>query len=280
MKVSTLNKILGQHFLINQSAIPKIVAALDLKPNDTIVEIGPGKGALTKEIIARLQDSRIAKLILIEKDQKLAYSVQRIADSENLKIIIGDALKELPKIAKRLTLTANRFKVVGNIPYYITGKLLRILSEMENKPELAVLMIQKEVAERIIAKPPRMNLLAAAVQFWAEPKILFMLKPEDFNPPPKVESAVIRLTTKQQITTDDNKRQAAENYYKFIRILFKQPRKTIFNNLKTGLKLPKNEIETALKSLNIDPQIRPQNLSLKKIHLINSLFTPLWGPTP
>src|SRR3989344_3881672 len=216
-----MSKILGQHFLTNQSAIKKIITALDLKADDTIIEIGPGRGALTFPLAEACQKLN-CKIIAIEKDPQLAYSVQRLVDSENLEIVIGDALKELLKITKRLTLTANRFKVVGNIPYYITGKLLRILSELENNPELIILMIQKEVAERIIAEPPKMNLLAAAVQFWAEPEILFTLKPAEFNPPPKVSSAVIRLTTKQQITTD-NKRQITENYYKFIHILFKQP---------------------------------------------------------
>ena len=141
---------------------------------------------------------------------------------------------------------------------------MRILSELKNKPALTVLMLQKEVAERIAAKPPKMNLLAAAVQFWAEPKILFALKPRDFSPPPKVESAVVTLNSKPHTLNP-------EKYYKFIHILFKQPRKTLLNNLQGGLKLPKNEIETALKSLKINPQTRPQNLSLEVINRLNLL---------
>ncbi|MBI3046219.1 MAG: ribosomal RNA small subunit methyltransferase A [Candidatus Harrisonbacteria bacterium] len=261
---------LGQHFLINKSAIKKIIAALNLQPNDIIIEIGPGKGALTFPLTAECQKIG-CKVVAIEKDPELAKNLELgIRNYGRIKILRGDVLKDLPTLIHNSSFIIQNYKVVGNIPYYITGKLLRILSELENKPELTILMIQKEVAQRIVAKPPKMNLLAAAVQFWAEPKILFTLKPADFSPPPEVNSAVIRLTTKQQITTDNN-------YYKLLHIIFKQPRKTILNNLKTGLKMPKNKIEIALKSLKIDPNSRPQNLSLEQINslLTQELFTDL-----
>ena len=263
-----MNKRLGQHFLINESAIKKIVAALDLEPTDIIIEIGPGKGALTDELASQLTGkSGYKKLILIEKDRDLAAGLyKKYFQNKQIEIINDDALKALLK----LTGKKNNYKIIGNIPYYITGKLLRILSELEKKPELTVLMVQKEVAERIFSSPPQMNLLAAAVQFWAEPKILLTLKPEDFDPPPKINSAVIKLTTinKRQLTSDNDK------YYKLLHIIFKQPRKTLMNNLKSGLDLSKNDIERALSSLKIDKNSRPQNLSLKQIKALITIIQP------
>ncbi|MBI4992425.1 MAG: ribosomal RNA small subunit methyltransferase A [Candidatus Harrisonbacteria bacterium] len=252
-----MNKRLGQHFLVNKAAIKKIVAALGLGPNEIVIEIGPGEGALTFPLLKECGKLN-CKVIGIEKDPQLGSRVEGLGDSKNLKIIIGDALKEIPKITKPYTLNPIPYKVVGNIPYYITGKLLRTLSELENKPELTVLMIQKEVAERIVAKPPRMNLLAATVQFWAEPKILFTLKPKDFRPPPKIDSAVIKLNPKPYTLNP-------KTYYKLLHIIFKQPRKTLLNNLKTGLNLSAIETENILKPLNVDPKSRPQDLSLEKI---------------
>lgn len=258
-----MNKNLGQHFLINKSAIKKIVAALDLKPSDIIIEIGPGKGALTDELVSQLTGKLgYKKLILIEKDRDLAAGFyKKYFQNKQIEIINDDVLK----ILTSYVLPLKSYKIIGNIPYYITGKLLRILSELENKPKLTVLMIQKEVAERIVAIPPQNNLLAAAVQFWAKPKILFTLKPKDFNPPPKVNSAIILLTPKPYTLNPDA-------YYKLIRIIFKQPRKTILNNLKTGLKMPKNEIGTSLKSIGIRPNDRPQNLSLKQLFKLTFLY--------
>ena len=253
---------LGQHFLINQSAIKKMIKSLKLKSGETIVEIGPGKGALTFPLIKECGEND-CKIIAVERDPELAASLELLAVRNNLQIEIikDDALKILSEITKTYKLKPISYKLVGNIPYYITGKLLRILSELENKPELTILMIQKEVAERITAKSPKMNLLAAAVQFWAKPEILFTLKPDNFSPPPKVESAVIKLTTLHPKPYTLN----PEIYYKLIKILFKQPRKTILNNLKTGLKITPELIENNLKSLGIDPEFRPQNLSVAQI---------------
>lgn len=266
-----MNKFLGQHFLINQSAIQKIVAALNLKSGDTVIEIGPGRGALTVPILEEC--GKIGcKVIGIEKDQALGARVQGLGDSKLLKIMIGDALKELPKLSTSYALRATNYKVVGNIPYYITGKLLRILSELKKKPELIVLMIQKEVVERICAKPPKMNLLAAAVQFWAEPKILFTLKPEDFNPPPQVSSAVIQLVLNPKPSLAGQATLNPEKYYRLIKAAFKQPRKTLVNNLGIGLKKPKNEIENALKQADLDLLCRPQNLSIKDINTLTTLL--------
>lgn len=264
-----MKKFLGQHFLINQAAIKKIVAALNLKSGDTVIEIGPGRGALTFPILEECRKLN-CKIIGIEKDKELVNKL--LSHSViGLKVMVGDALKILPDLMTQLP-NNSVTKIVGNIPYYITGKLLRTLGDLITNNQLLItkiiLMLQKEVAERICAQPPRMNLLAAAVQFWAEPKILFSLKPSDFSPPPEVHSAVIKLETRKQ----NLESRIMENYYKLIKIVFKQPRKTLVNNLGIGLKRPKNEIENTLKKVGIDPLCRPQNLSIKDLHLLTTLF--------
>jgi 16S rRNA (adenine1518-N6/adenine1519-N6)-dimethyltransferase len=261
---SAVSRRLGQYFLINRAAIQKIIAALDLQKNDTVIEIGPGEGALTLPLAEKCQNIQ-CKIIAIEKDH---YLVDKLISLkvDRLEIVKGDALKELKLITDKL----KTYKLMGNIPYYITGKLLRILSELENKPKLTVLTIQKEVAERIVAQPPKMNLLAAAVQFWAESKIVMNLKPKDFSPPPKVDSSIIRLIPRP-IT---NNQSQITNYYKTIKIIFKQPRKTLLNNLAAGLKMPKEKILGILQKIGLTGAERPQNLSIRKIERLISLSEP------
>ena len=254
-------KRLGQHFLINKTKLQKIVEALDLKPGDAVIEIGPGHGELTDEL--RNKNNEL-KLMTIERDNDLVELLKnKFARDKNLEIVHGDVLKILPDLC--LKLHNSNFKIVGNIPFYITGYLLRILGELKNKPSLIVLTVQKEVAERICAEPPKMNLLAASVQFWAEPKIVDYIPKTDFQPQPKVDSAIIKLVVSNQPLA------TSENYYKLIKILFKQPRKTILNNLASGVKLQasndrsKEEIIKILGELEINPADRPQNLSVGQI---------------
>jgi len=222
---------LGQNFLMNKAKLRKIADALELKKGDTVIEIGPGRGELTKELRIKNKELRI---IAIEKDAELIKNLEfRIKDlglDKNIEIIEGDALKEIKNQISKIKNTDKKSKIVenlkitGNIPYYITGYLLRILGELELKPSLIVLTIQKEVAQRITAKPPKMNLLAASAQFWAEPKIIGYIPKKDFRPVPKVDSAIIKFNIK---TSNVQKLK----YYKLIKILFKQPRKTIFNKI-------------------------------------------------
>lgn len=259
-----MGNYMGQHFLINKSALEKIAAALDIRPNDTIIEIGPGHGEFTDEL--RIMNYEL-RIIAIEKDVLFAEELQKkFAADEKIKIINGDILKKLPSIIKNQKPRIKNYKITGNIPYYITGKLLRTLSELENKPSLIVLTIQKEVAKRICDAPPRMNLLAAATQFWARPEILFYLNPASFNPPPKIDSAVIKLIPKQ--LADNN-----EQYYKLIHAVFKQPRKTIVNNLWETTKIPKNELVAILEKLEISPGDRPQNLSIDQLIKLSKIIS-------
>jgi len=277
----TMSKKLGQNFLVNKDKIKKIIEVLEIRNGETIIEIGAGHGELTKELRIRNQklgaenDRKIKygiKVIAIEKDEKLARDLRNKIDDlglKNVKVIEGDALKILPKLTNNLQLTTFNYKLVGNIPYYITGYLLRVISGLENKPKLTIFTIQKEVAERIIAKSPDMNLLAAATQFWAEAGIIDYIPKEDFRPKPKVDSAIIKLRIRNYESG------IGDNYYKFIKILFKQPRKTIVNNLtsdKTQEIGDKKKIIDKLKKMGIEPNARAQDLSVEKIIEMSKLM--------
>lgn len=250
---------LGQHFLTNKQAVAKIVASLNLQDKETIIEIGPGEGVLTFPLIEACKKTGL-KLIAIEKDWLLAENFKKF-DSKEFEIRAGDALKLLPSVVDSAQNAQNKLKIVGNIPYYITGNLLRTISELKNKPILTVLMIQQEVAERLSAKPPKMNLLAAATQIWADPELILKLKPDDFNPPPKVNSAVISL----KLRTFGLSESQITAYYRFIKALFKQPRKTAANNLSDGLEITKPEAEKLIGFVNLPKNARPQDFNLEKI---------------
>ncbi|MDP3991834.1 MAG: 16S rRNA (adenine(1518)-N(6)/adenine(1519)-N(6))-dimethyltransferase RsmA [Candidatus Colwellbacteria bacterium] len=258
---------LGQHFLKDRRKLEKIAAALEIGPRDTIVEIGPGHGELTEHLVA-MNPKRV---IVIEKDPRLVNFLKEKfqiigTKSQNIEIVEGDILKILPTLHSKFEIRNS--KLVGNIPYYITGYLLRKISELEKKPRLIVFTIQKEVAERICTSPPKMNLLATSVQFWGTPKLVGYISKKFFRPPPKVDSAIIKITPNKKQPNQKN----AEKYYRFIRILFKQPRKTILNNLREGFKLPQKEIEERLKTLRVSPKSRPANLSMSDINKLSAIF--------
>ena len=264
---------LGQHFLKNAEVLQKIVDALALADGDRVIEIGPGHGELTTPIMRAAQGKR-CEIFCIEKDHALIGELEKFAAQENsapdgprVTIIEGDALKLLPDM------TAT--KIVGNIPYYITGKLLRIISELEHKPERTVLLIQKEVAERICAAPPDMNRLAASVQFWADTEIIAQVPRKDFSPTPDVDSAVIALNAK--IFAGKPARDPDPTlYYRVGRAVFAQPRKTLLNNLSAaaGKTVKKKGVGAQIEKIGLNPDARPQDLSIDQIVSIASM--DLW----
>lgn len=248
---------LGQYFLQDKKKIKEIVDALDLKAGDVVIEIGPGHGEVTHEL--RTRNGKL-KIIAIEKDRKLAENLkQAFSNDKKLKIIEGDALKILPFLIRNSKSEILNYKLVGNIPYYLTGYLFRIISALPKKPQSVVFTVQKEVAQKICAVPPAMNLLAASVQFWAEPKLIDFISKTSFRPTPQVDSAIIGLKTAS------SEEKSVKKYYHFIKILFRQPRKTIFNNLRAARIAPERKILTLLQENNINDRLRPQNLSLKTI---------------
>jgi 16S rRNA (adenine1518-N6/adenine1519-N6)-dimethyltransferase len=221
----------------------------------------------------------------IEKDAELAGRLaERLAKARpdgksasagKVRVIQGDALTILPSLAPASP--EEKYKIVGNIPYYLTGHLLRAISELAHTPERCVFMVQKEVAERVDAQPPHMNRLAASVQFWAAPKIIEMVGKQNFVPQPKVDSAILLLESVRRSgkdkSMDKNILPAANRYYAAVRALFAQPRKTILNNLaamqgEQGEKTGKEAALRVLQAAGIDPALRPQNLTIENIAAI------------
>ncbi|MDO8601684.1 MAG: 16S rRNA (adenine(1518)-N(6)/adenine(1519)-N(6))-dimethyltransferase RsmA [bacterium] len=268
-----MKKYLGQHFLNNQKAIDDIVEAVCVARGDVIIEIGPGTGALTKPL-AELCEKRGAKLFAIEKDAKLVIDIQKEVSFLENRVEHGDALEILPRLVSRYNLQTTTYKLIGNIPYYITGQLLRVISELEYKPAKTVLMIQKEVAERVSgnARKGSMNLLAAATQYWGDVKVLFTLKPQDFTPPPEVSSAVIAITPRLNLQPTTYNLQPSA-YYQFIRAAFKQPRKTLLNNLAEGFPdLTRDKITDLMSKNGLVLTTRAQDLNVPDLERLASLF--------
>ena len=270
---------LGQHFLKNASIAKKTVAALNIHAGETAIEIGPGHGELTMPLLDAAAQAD-ATVIAIERDRALVPALAERANRAAVRLMVveADALKALPQIIKGIAEkksdagagSSQSYIITGNIPYYITGKLLRILSDLAHKPRVAAFMVQKEVAERICAAPPAMNRLAASVQFWAEPKIIAYAPKKDFSPPPEVDSAVIFLQTKP-----GRPAVAPALYYKVVRGMFAQPRKTVLNNVTGMMNAGKERAKEALERAGIDLDVRPQNVSIDKLIALAKL--DLWG---
>ncbi len=264
-------KSLGQNFLINEGIYKKIVVALEIKNNDIIVEVGPGLGTLT----GFLAESG-AEIIAIEKDGLLtAYLKNKFKNNKNVTIIEGDILKFNP-VDYRLQTT--NYKLVGNIPYYLTSRLTRTVFEKWPRPEKIVLMIQKEVAQRIIAKPPDMSLLAVSVQYYSEPKIISYVSRNSFYPAPKVDSAILRLVSSFQFLASSKKTKNSQletrSFFRIVRAGFAGKRKQLINNLAMGLKISKQEIQQKLSLVDINPQRRAETLTIEEWQKItNSLFS-------
>lgn len=257
---------LGQHFLKNRAALNAIAEAVAPNANDVVIEVGPGHGELT-DFLARAIGAK-GRLILLERDTVLARALKEKYNGDSrIAIREGDALDLLPVIVGDLP--RGEYRIAGNIPYYITGKLLRVVSELERRPVKAVLMVQKEVAERMSAVPPAMNRLAASVQFWADAKIVMRVPKKDFTPPPDVDSAVIALTTKTSAPPI-----AASRYYRAVRAIFSQPRKTVFNNLRAAVAGEEGSGGTGsiVKKGEMGAKTRPQDLGVADIVQITERF--------
>lgn len=252
MKLSiTPKKSLGQNFLANPRILDKIVAAAEISKDDIVLEVGPGTGNLTKKLATKAK-----RVIAIEKDRRLIEQLKEKFKNSNVEIIEGDILKIK---TNNLQLITNNYKIVANVPYYITSNFLRMVFEDWPKPKLIVLTIQKEVAQRTTAKPPKMNLLALSVQFFAEPKIIGYISKENFRPQPKVDSAIIKLTPKSQKPDIDT-----EKFFKIIRAGFSGKRKQLTNSLTHNLNKTKGIIEESLKNSCLNLKARAEELSLNE----------------
>ena len=252
-------KSLGQNFLTNGSIAQRIVASANLSENDNILEIGPGKGILTEYLAISS-----AHALAIEIDQRLIEPLQK--QFKNIEIINEDILKiDLPKLIEGNNF--QKYKVVANLPYYITSKILRLFLETKYPPAEMILMVQKEVGERIVALDGKESILSISVKFYADPKILFEVGKENFDPVPKVDSAVIRITRKNKIPDIDIKK-----LFTLVRAGFSAKRKMLINNL-ANLGHPRAELSEILKKAGIEPTVRAEKLKVEDWAKLYQIFT-------
>ncbi len=246
-------KGLGQNFLTDPAILERIAAAADLTAADTVVEVGAGLGHLTS-----LLAERAGRVIAVEIDGRLIPLLRRrLADYANVEIVRGDILR-FPTPASPCT------KVVGNLPYYLTSAILRHFLEREPRPCLLVVTVQDEVAERIVAEPGAMNLLALGVQFYGSPRIVMRVKAGAFYPRPKVDSAVVRIDVGEQPTVALPEGVDDALFFRVARAGFGQKRKTLRNALAAGLGITKEQAESALLAAGIDPRRRAETLGLEE----------------
>jgi 16S rRNA (adenine1518-N6/adenine1519-N6)-dimethyltransferase len=253
------NKKLGQNFLQDPIALDSIASAAEISPTDTVLEIGPGLGSLTRHLA-----DLASHVIAVELDQDLIPPLIDVTSAyENISIIHGDILKISPK---DLTLKSN-YLVVANIPYYITSAIIRHLLENEPNPRRIVLTVQKEVARRICAKPGDMSLLALSVQVYGNPRIASYIPAGAFFPAPKVDSAVLCIDIYQ---SPQIKPELLDTFFKLIKAGFSQKRKTLRNSLSAGLHIFPSDAEEFLKKANIDPMRRAETLSIEEWAILAS----------
>ncbi|MBA7606353.1 Ribosomal RNA small subunit methyltransferase A [subsurface metagenome] len=247
-------KRLGQRFLIDGDVLQRILSAAELSADDIVLEVGPGLGILTRELAQRAR-----RVIAIELDDKLAnFLKQELVSFPNVMIINEDILKIEPAT---LLARPERYKVVANLPYYITSPVLRHFLEATLKPNLMVVMVQKEVAEAIVAGPGKRSLLSISVQFYGRPTIIGKVPANSFYPAPEVDSAILRidLYPKPAVAVDDT-----EGFFGTVRAGFASPRKQLANSLAQGLGWPKADVLSVLAEASIAPQRRAETLTLEE----------------
>lgn len=269
----------GQNFLVARNPLDQIVKSAEIGVDDAIIEIGPGLGVLTQELAVR------AKLVLaIEPDYNLVeYLRKYFKNQKNVKIIHQDAL------TYDLELMINDYKVVSNLPYNITSPVIRKFLEAENRPSEMVLMVQKEVAERLTAKPGSADrgILTVMIELFGEANIINTVPRSNFYPVPSVDSAIIKIQTAKCNPSRQNGEAEAENQnenvklkknldtkslMKFVKIGFSQKRRQIHHPLSSNLHLPTDKIKDILKSVNIDPILRAEDLTVDEwIRLYNNI---------
>ena len=255
-------KSLGQHFLIDEEVLRLITSAAELTPADLVVEVGPGLGVLTRELARQA-----GGVIAVELDDKLVAILKpALAPFPNVVIVSGDILEIEPAALleehkekfSEVGIAAN-YKVVANLPYYITSAVMRHFLEASVKPQVMVVTVQKEVAQAIVAKPGDLSVLSVSVQFYGQPKIVSYVPARCFYPAPEVDSAILRvdLYARPPVAVTD-----AKSFFELVRAGFSTPRKQIVNSLAQGLKLPKAEVLSLLVKAQIAQQRRAETLNL------------------
>ena len=247
-------KGLGQHFLVDDDVLERIAEAAPIAGNMTVMEIGPGLGYLTERLL-----ERSANVTAVEIDEQLCAHLRNRFAGRSLRVVCADILEASPYELLSRAGAGPPYGAAGNLPYYITGLLFRHFLETAERPDWMVFMVQKEVAESLAARPPRMSLLAVTVQYFAETELLFSVPPDAFYPPPKVHSAVVRLVTRQQPAVAV---ESQEDFFNIVRAGFSAPRKQLHNSLSRGTWLEAGASSEILERAAIDPARRAQTLDL------------------
>lgn len=254
-------KKLGQNFLQDPFVLEDIATAAEIQPTDTVLEIGPGLGSLTRYLAASARE-----VVAVELDPDLLAPLRAVIEPyKNVRLIQGDILKLSPN---ELVKEPN-YLVVANIPYYITSAVIRHLLESDPKPRRIVLTIQKEVADRICAKPGDMSILALSVQVYGKPRIAKRIPAGAFFPAPQVDSAVLAIDIYSSPLIDT---KLVDTFFKLIKAGFGQKRKTLRNSLSSGLHISTGTAEELLNRSNIDPMRRAETLSLSEWSGLAALF--------
>jgi 16S rRNA (adenine1518-N6/adenine1519-N6)-dimethyltransferase len=285
---------LGQNFLVDREVLDKIVEAAELTPpltpprggGDLVIEVGAGLGTLTQELV-----KSASEVIAVELDEKLTdilisnFKFQisnkfpnsnfKNLDNKNsikiknckLKIVNTDILK----VNLNELVGERKYKVVANIPYYITSKIINLFLTAENKPESIVMLVQKEVAERICAQAGEMSILSLSVQAFGEPKIIDIVPRESFFPAPDVDSAILKVSSIGYKVSGIEEKEL----FRIIKIGFSARRKTLLNNLSSGLHLKKEQVSDIIKRVDLSENVRAQELSLDQWAKLTKIFSKL-----
>ncbi len=254
------DKSLGQNFLQDPIALERIVTAAEITLQDTILEIGPGLGSLTRYLAAAARH-----VTAVELDERLLPALgQVLAPFHNVRIVQGDILKVPPATL----VSESGYLVVANIPYYITSAVMRHLLSFSLRPRRMVLTIQREVADRICAEPGDLSLLALSVQIYGHPRIAALIPAGAFYPVPNVDSAALRVDLFEQPIIDD---ESIETFFRLAKAGFSQKRKTLRNAMAAGLRMQANQVETLLREAGIDPQRRAETVSLAEWHTLTDI---------
>ena len=254
------NKSLGQHWLRDRDILAQIAGQAEISPNDTVLEIGPGQGALTSELLRRA-----GKVVAIEFDDDLAHKLPAQFPGKNLEVVNCDILKF------NLSTLPTGYKVVANVPYYITSKIVKMLMTANNKPQIVVLLVQKEVAQRLAAIPGKMSILSVSAQVFADVTLGDIVPAKYFTPMPKVDSQVVILRTRKT-SFFDNVNET--DFFRVVKAGFSSKRKKLRSSLSGGLKLSKDEIEVILKKANINPDVRAESLNLNDWMRLTCIVAP------
>lgn len=264
------NKTYGQNFLMDETILEDMIDEANVKAGDMVLEIGPGIGNLTERLL-----DRAAKVLSIEKDPQFLPVLKSLAKEHNTQGTTKASQDFQYELTDALTynfsekLKDTSYKVVANIPYYITGKIVQLFLKAQHKPDSLTLLMQKEVAYNICAEVGSLNLLAISVQLYADPRVVCVVPGHKFYPAPKVDSAVIHIELRKK---PKYKVKDEAKLFRILRACFSGKRKQLHNTLTNNLQLEKTLVSDILTKLKIDPMIRPQQLTIDQWILLSDIL--------